>query len=189
VSEEHLGFPVSAEDVTPAWLTDVLRSSGAIGVGHEVATVAVSRLGAGAGFMGSVARLTLTYSGEPGGVSSVVVKSAAPEPEMRELVRGYRNYEREVGFFRHVAGEFGDGVPRCYAAQIDGPSNHFVLVLEDLSAGFRDGDHQLPVRGLALDDERLARRHAERCLDDGLRVAAQFVRFEDLPGLHGRDAT
>jgi hypothetical protein len=164
VSGEGLGFPVSAEEVTPAWLTDVLRSSGAIGVGHEVATVAVSRLGVGAGFMGSVERLTLTYSGEPGAVSSVVVKSAAPDPEMRELVRGYRNYEREVGFFRDVAGELGDGVPRCYAAQIDGPSNHFVLVLEDLSAGFRDGDQ---VAGATA-------REARDCLDVQAELHARY---------------
>ncbi len=166
-------FPIDAGSVTPEWLTDVLRSSGAIGAAHRVGRITVTPLGVGAGFMGTVARLTLAYDGEPGPVTSLVLKSAAADPETRELVRGYRNYEREVGFFREIAPSLGDGIPRCYAADIDVVTNHFVLVLEDLSGGFRDGDQ---VAGADVEEAR-------HCLDVLVDLHARYWHARSRPEL------
>ena len=156
VTSADVGFPIAASDVSPAWLTEVLRGAGAVGPDAVVTQVSASPLGAGAGFMGDVSRLRLDWAGGVAPIESLVLKSAAPDPAVRELVRGYRNYEREVAFFASALGAvLGDAVPRCFVASIDPPSNHFVLLLEDLGAAYRDGDQ---VAG-ATDDQ------ARACLD------------------------
>jgi hypothetical protein len=160
----EIAFPTSADEITPAWIEDALRGAGAIAAGDEIVGVSASRLGAGAGFMGDVARLRLEYRAGCGPVESVVVKSATPDPALREVIRGFRNYDREVGFFQTLAPELGAGVPRCYAAEIDVPSNHFVLVLEDLAADFRDGDQ---VAGATLEE-------ATQCLDVQVDLHARY---------------
>jgi len=140
VTSADVGFPIAASDVSPAWLTEVLRGAGAVGPDAVVTQVSASPLGAGAGFMGDVSRLRLDWAGGVAPIESLVLKSAAPDPAVRELVRGYRNYEREVAFFSSMAAALGSDVPRSFVAAIDEPSNHFVLVLEDLGATYVDGD-------------------------------------------------
>jgi hypothetical protein len=167
VTSEVLPFPVSPDEVTVGWLSAQLRSSGMVDSGPTLKSVSWAPLGVGAGFMGAVVRLTLGWSpGADGatGPTSLVAKFAAADPVMRETVRGYRNYEREVGFFRALAGELATYVPACHAAEFDGPSNCFVLVLDDLAPAFRDGDQ---VAGCDLDQARA-------CLDVQLDLHARY---------------
>lgn len=165
-----LPFPATPDEVTPQWLTVKLRESGVIEAGQSLDSVSWSPLGVGAGFMGAVVRLSLGWSAAgigPAPPSTLVAKFAAPDPALRELVRGYRNYEREVGFFRQLAGELGqlgEYLPACHAAEFDAPSNHFVLVLEDLAADFRDGDQ---VAGCNVEQARA-------CLDVQLDLHARY---------------
>jgi hypothetical protein len=42
-------------------------------------------------------------------------------------------YEKEVGFYRHLAGRVGMRTPHCHYAAIDPDSGRFALVLEDLT--------------------------------------------------------
>jgi len=176
VTSAEVGFPITANDVTPQWLTDVLRAADALGADDVVTSVTVSRLGAGSGFMGDVARLRLTYAGSSAPVASVVVKSAAPDAKVREMVRGYRNYEREVAFFTAMSGALRDALPRCFEAQLDARSNHVVLVLEDLGSTYVDGDQ---VAGATYEQARdcldvLAELHA-RHWDAGSRAELASV--------------
>lgn len=171
--DADVGFPVSAQDITPAWMTEKLRAAGAIGDDHTVERLEVSGLGAGSGFMGAVSRVRISYAGDAGPVSSVVVKNATPDPALREIVRGFRNYEREVEFFSALAAHVGDGVPRCFAAAIDRPTNHFVLVLEDLGDRYVDGDQ---VAGATLDEARA-------CLEVQADLHARYWHARRRPSL------
>jgi len=167
-----VGFPIAASDITPEWLTRVLSDDGALGPGAVVTRVAPQSIGAGAGFMGDVTRLEIEYAGGPG-PATLIVKSAAASPEVRELVRGYRNYQREVAFFSTLAPALGDSVPHAYVAAIDGASNHFVLALEDLSVDYRDGDQ---VAGATLQE-------AYDCLDVQVALHARFWSARSRPEL------
>jgi len=172
VTSASVGFPIAASDITPEWLTQVLADDGALGSGGIVTKVAQRSIGAGAGFMGDVARLEIEYAGGRG-PATLIVKSAAASPDVREVVRGYRNYEREVAFFSLLAPALGDQVPHAYVASIDGPSNHFVLALEDLGADYRDGDQ---VAGATLQE-------AYDCLDVQVALHARFWSARARPEL------
>ena len=52
------------EQVTPAWLTDVLREAGALA--RDARVVALDATPIGTGQVGANVRFVLTYDGEPG---------------------------------------------------------------------------------------------------------------------------
>jgi hypothetical protein len=143
--------PTTLDDVTPTWLGEVL--------GAPVASVDLDVIGVGAGFIGQLARVHVGYEGSGAGPASVIVKLPTVDPASRELANGYRFYERESNFYRHLAGApagCGVRVPSCLAAI--GEGNDVALVLEDL-ADHRIGDQ---VAGCSLDDARRALATAAR---------------------------
>ena len=128
--------PAEPEDVTPAWLAEVLHA--------DVTSADWQTIGQEFGFTGLVGRVGLTGAD----VASVVVKLPMAEPE---VVSGYRSaqqrdpagariyFERavlEARFYREIDGA---PVPRLYYAAVDEAEERVVLVLEDLTAG-RQGD-------------------------------------------------
>jgi aminoglycoside/choline kinase family phosphotransferase len=144
-------FPTQPAEVTPEWLTEQLRGAGAIDGSQSVRSFTSEPIGEGAGMLGVIARLLLEYDGAPGPISSVVVKCATPTVANRAVAMTFHMYEREVRFFRELADRLEEGVPACYAAEIDTETGDFVLVLEDL-AGYRPGDQAL---GCELADTKL----------------------------------
>ncbi len=159
-----LDLPTSAEGFTPAWLTEVLRRSGAIS-SSSVATVTSSDIGAGSGVFGIVLRLALTYDHpEAGAPRSLVAKLPTAQPANLEVALALRLYEREVGFYRHAAAFVPVRVPRSYLAVADAATGRFLVLLEDMAdgTGLQVGDQ---VRGLTLHEasvtiENLAAMHA-----------------------------
>ncbi len=145
-------FPKHPSEVTPGWLTERLRTAGALGPQHVVTSFTSTPLGEGIGMLGVIARLELAYEGERGPLDSVVVKCATPNEGNRAVAMAFRMYEREVRFFNDLAGRVGDGIPACYEAEIDLETGDFVLILEDL-AGYRQGDQ---AAGCGLADAVLA---------------------------------
>ncbi len=132
-------FPAHPDQVTPEWLTDQLRAHGAIGADETIASFTSTIVGEGAGMLGVIGRLTLAYDGAPGPVRSVIVKCATPVVANRAVAKGFKVYEREVGFFRGLAAPIGSCVPAAYAAEIDTDTGDFVLLLADIDQ-HRDGD-------------------------------------------------
>ena len=71
-------IPLSADDITATWLTDVLHYAGAIDEA-QVTETAVEQVGAGVGIMGELFKVALAYDvAEQGAPASVVVKLALP---------------------------------------------------------------------------------------------------------------
>jgi hypothetical protein len=142
--------PAGPEDVTPEWLTSVLRT--------EVATAEWQTIGQGFGFTGLVGRVTMTGA-------SVVVKLPMAEGE---TISGYRAMAQRDVYFRRAAlearfyREIEDApVPRlCYAA-VDEANERVVIVLEDLTSA-RQGDdlHGCSVEDASRVVERIAPFHA-----------------------------
>jgi hypothetical protein len=125
-------IPRGIDDITAAWLTAALRHGGA-GDDVVVTDFVVEPIGVGVGVMALLYCVRPTYDGEAG-PPTVVLKMASIHEPIRQIAKGYRFYEREVGIYNDLAPELSLGTPHCYFARHDPTSDDFVLVLEDLSS-------------------------------------------------------
>jgi aminoglycoside/choline kinase family phosphotransferase len=131
--------PKTIEEITPSWLTEVLRGAGVLRKG-EVREVKVQSIGEGVGFLSGRARVTIDYDqAEKGAPASVVVKLPACVKEGREFAESAHAYEREIRFYREVAPRTSIRVPRMFATIMEPAQGAFILVMEDLK-GMTAGD-------------------------------------------------
>lgn len=138
------GPPVvsKTDDMTPAWFTDVLRASGALGEGN-VSDVAIAPIGAGA--LSRSVRVELTYENAGADVpASLIVKYATEDQGSLGLAAGMGMYIREASFYRDVAPVIDAPIPACYLAVTEADGWKLSLVLEDLTAHSRPGDAMKP---------------------------------------------
>ena len=130
---EKLEIPASPEAITREWLTDALRSSGAV-ENASVTSFDAEIVGAGSGFLGILAKLDLQYDAvEPHAPRSVIAKFPTLDPGGREIGNLFRFYEREVRFYEQVADRVAMRIPRAYYADVDPQTGDFVLLLEDMA--------------------------------------------------------
>jgi hypothetical protein len=118
------------DDVTAAWLTDVLRHAGAIG--HDTAVADLEPTPIGTGQVGANVRYALTYAGDPGPLS-IVCKFSSRDPQSAATGVYALTYETEVAFYRDVAERVEVSRPDCYFAAIEPGTAQVVLVLEDVA--------------------------------------------------------
>ena len=147
-------MPEGPEDVTPYWLTQVLRSTGMISLSTVVSSES-ELLGVGQSFLGRVVRLTIRYDiEERNAPASLVAKFPSADPNIRIPISRQGLYEREIRFYREVAEKINLRTPRLYYAAANVPMYRYVLLLEDLSPA-RVGDD---VAGCSYQDADLAIR-------------------------------
>jgi hypothetical protein len=138
------------EQVTPAWLTTVLRQAGTLG-GANV--VAFDSQGVGTGQMADSFRLSLRYDADDRrSPTSLVGKFTAADDTSRATGIAMRTSEVEVRFYQEVASTVGVRTPHCYHADVDPATAQFVLILEDMAPA-RPGDQ---VAGCSVDEAALA---------------------------------
>jgi hypothetical protein len=136
-------LPQSAEQLTPAWLTDALHASGTLPAGVRVATVDAQPLAAGGGLIGVVARVRVTTSGDAGAAPpTLIAKFPSPIAANRAVADTYDMYGREVRFYSELSPSTPLPHPRCYFAGRAPSSSDFVLLLEDIGDR-RPGDQAL----------------------------------------------
>ena len=112
-------------EITPAWLTDALRSSGAeVSVGE----VAVSPVGTGQ--MASCYALDIIYD-RGDGPARLVAKLPSLDPDVRATVASA--YRTEVLFYRDLAPTLDLAVPRSHLALVADDATTFTLLLEDMA--------------------------------------------------------
>lgn len=154
-------IPTSPAGLTPGYLTDVLRSSGAL----RDATVTAARVDvvpAGTGFAAQSAHVSMEYDrAEPGAPSTLFAKLSTTDPQVLARFRTLGMYETEIGFYRDLPADGPLRTPRAFTAQYEPESGHSLLLLEDIRH-LRFGDN---LGGVSLDDARaalvgLARHHA-----------------------------
>jgi len=96
--------------------------------GGTVTDIRSERIAEGTGFSALLYRLHLVGEGVP---SSVIVKLPA-QSEARGAMELLGGYQRELSFYRHVAGRAPIQTLHVYVARMVKGSADFVLVLEDL---------------------------------------------------------
>jgi aminoglycoside/choline kinase family phosphotransferase len=128
--------------------------------------VVVQPIAEGEGFMGRLARLTLTYGDDGrdaggGRPATMIAKLPTDDPGGVALGQMLRVWEREARFYLDLAERLPVRTPACYWAGGDADTGIFGLLLEDLGA-FTGGDQ---IAGATTDQaaaalEWLGRMHA-----------------------------
>ena len=135
-----LNIPSAPQEITPEWLTDALRETGAIKQATVTSFDMEPDIAAGTGFLGQLARVTPNYDRQEGGApQSIIAKFPTPSAEWRALADGFRLYEVETRFYEEIAEEVELRTPRRYFSHFDSETGDFVLLLEDLAPA-RMGD-------------------------------------------------
>lgn len=123
----------SADELSVEWLQAALK--GQLG-GATISDFAFTPIGVGEGFMGQLARVTLTYAGAaPDAPNTLIAKFAAGREDTREMARDQSLYRREIGFYRDIGQAVGVRVPHCFYSDFDESSQRFVMLLEDMAPG------------------------------------------------------
>jgi hypothetical protein len=126
-------LPQSAEQLTTEWLSEALRSGGALRGSARVASVDARPLGAGGGLIGVVARAQLTFTGDAEGAPRrLIAKFPSPIDANRAVADTYDMYGREVRFYQQLSAHTPLPHPRCYFAGRSATRSDFVLLLEDI---------------------------------------------------------
>lgn len=158
------GIVAEPEDITPAWLTAVLRHAG---IDDDVRSFVARDIGTGQ--VGRSVRFTLQC--ERGNApASIVGKFASGDPTSRATGIAQQNYFKEVNFYNSLLPTVRIRTPRPLYAEIDPATHAFSLMLEDITPS-RQGDQILggtvDMARLAL--EEAAKLHAPRWNDGTLR--------------------
>jgi hypothetical protein len=145
-------MPENADQITDAWLTEVLRNSGtltqAVVSGLSVEPVKYQVGGA------AILRITLDYDRQEDNAPRTLIAKLVATRE-RDTQESQAASLREPSFYRYLGADPGIPIPACYHAQADEPSGVGILLLEDMGAcrvGTLDGcpeDVELAVRHLA----------------------------------------
>ena len=126
-------LPSSIAELTPDWLTDALRPSGALGAGGRVTAVRADDIGTGVGVFGIIARLHLTLEGAPDDAPRCLIAKLPTDAEANNQVgQVLRLYEREGRFYREVADGVPFRTPRCYLSAMEPAEGRFAILMEDL---------------------------------------------------------
>lgn len=170
--------PIGPSDIDASWLTTALRTGGA--ADGTVVDFAVEPVGVGIGLVGSLARVTLTWT-DGSGPASVVAKFPTPDEGGRFVARVLGMYRNEVGFYNDLSARAHIGRPECFYARYVAESDDFVLLLGDLGAG-RTIDQ---LSGASSDDlavavDHLADLHAGFWADGAL-LDVDWLRSLDEP--------
>lgn len=111
-----LTIPERLDDLTPEWLTAALRESGELAPTASVTSAERQILGEGEGFLGDIARLTLSYEGGEGPATVIAKMPKLANRAMGELLGAY---ERESCFYDEMAADLPLTTPRMYYGDFD----------------------------------------------------------------------
>ncbi len=157
--------------ITPDWLTDVLRASGAAPPGASIASIEPTRIGTGK--LGDNIRFELTWTGDAGGApASIVGKFPSTDETSRQagLITGI--YVREVSFYKELAGRVKMRIPHCHYVELDLQTGEFALIFEDIRPAVQGSQ----VAGCSVDQAALAME----------QLALLHASMWDAPDLGGR---
>jgi hypothetical protein len=145
-------IPNAPADLTPAWLTDILRQSGMLR-DSSVVSIKISLVPDGRGFAAQSARLRLTYDiAGNDAPRSMFLKLSVANPDSREKLRVVGLYETETGFYRELNGSCPLRTPQVYASLYEPHTGESLLLLEDIGS-LRFGDN---LTGSTIEEARTA---------------------------------
>ena len=113
--------PARPEDVDAAFLEGVLNAK----------IASVSHQAIGNGLVGDSARFDITYANGNDGPASLAGKFPAADETSRTTAKTLRLYQKEVGFYQHIAPHVAIRTPQVFYAEHNEASGDFLLLMED----------------------------------------------------------
>ena len=151
----EIAFIHHPDDVTPEWLTTVLRTAGATERGTVTSVEAAA---VGTGQVGDSVRFTLTWDEEGAGPSSVVGKFPTEDETSRATGTATRTYEVETHFYQYLRDRVDIAAPVPYLVRFDPATHDFVILMNDLAPATQ-GDQ---IDGCSVDQAALAMAEAAK---------------------------
>lgn len=153
-----MDFPRTVDALSADWLNQVLPFAE-----NQISDFDAKIIGVGEGFMGQLARVTLSYQDKPADApETMIAKFAATADKTRMMAKEQNYYAKEIGFYRDIGHNVGVRVPNCYHASHDEESNHFALLLEDMAPALpSDQVEGTSVEGSRMVIEAFAKIHAK----------------------------
>jgi hypothetical protein len=112
-------IPASPAELTPEWVTTVMRDAGVLPNGR-VRLVTVRPLsGGGTGFTGDTVRVLLEYEDAPDAPSSVIAKFPTTDRPTRGMLEAFDAYAREIRFYQRYAHRLPCPTPAYLGADYD----------------------------------------------------------------------
>ena len=183
-SDAAAGHPLARtrSDLTPEWLSAVLRAKGLLGDG-QVSSLDTTPIGNG--MLGLNLRIELQYEGEAARApASLVAKMASTKPESRASGAALKLYLREVSFYQQLAPRIDTGVAHTLFADISADGQEFCILFEDLAPA-RMGDQ---LDGCSVADARAAMVCAAAIhaplWDDRKSLSADWMARELMVGMY-----
>ena len=175
----------SADELTPEFLTGVMRSCGVVPADGEVTSVEAVSFGDDSGLLSFLYRLHLGYSAGVDGPPTVVAKFPTDDPGQRGIADALGFFNRECVFYRVVAPGAPFQAPSVYGMAQAEDSTDFVIIMEDLGHMQRIDQ----VAGASLDASEtalvaLAQLHAHYWEHDDLDELSQTFLPIDNPIYH-----
>lgn len=110
--------PYSLVEVTPEWLTEVMREAGLLDE-ESVIQAKQNKLSEGVGFNGELARLELEYSSNATSAPSTMVVKIPTTSKNRILGQTMGLYEKEIRFYRDLSNKLEINTPQHYCSALD----------------------------------------------------------------------
>lgn len=170
---------LSANDLTPEWLTELLRSSGDLDASTSVASTEVSPFGSDESMMSALHRVVMTFDGPTDAPTSLIVKLTSENEGARFIAAMFQLYGREIRFYNDLLQRVSINTARCLLAEMYPDDQGFILVLEQLE-DCRQVDQ---IDGMNFDDavttvEALADLHAPFWRADLSKFADTILPFD-----------
>ena len=179
---DQIPFISRPDDVTPEWLTAVLRAGGAT---DEGTVVEVQSRSVGTGQVGDSVRFTLTWDDADAGPATVVGKFPTEDETSRATATAVRTYEVETRFYQQLRGRVDIAAPVPYYAQIEMETHEFAILMNDL-APVEQGDQ---IAGCTPDQAALAVEEAAKLhaplWDDSTLAGQDWLNRNSPEGLRG----
>jgi hypothetical protein len=124
--------PQRCADIDAAFLNQAL--SPALRGGEPITAVDVQIIGEGVGFVGELARVSLSYDSPPAcAITSLIAKVPTTNVGFKHVGMLLGLYEKEHGFYQHVAHRVTISVPTAYFNHADKERQEFMLLMQDMA--------------------------------------------------------
>ncbi|MDB6037719.1 MAG: hypothetical protein JWM99_1560 [Verrucomicrobiales bacterium] len=124
-----MSFPYRLAELTVEWLNELFFEKGWLGAARITTFDATPLSGQGGTSLVYVLRFTYDHSAERA-PEKAIAKFSSDVEMVRQALRDYRLYEREIEFYARFGSDPGIPTPQCYAASHDAKENRCFLLLE-----------------------------------------------------------
>ena len=127
-----MAVPTSIDQINAEFLTEVLE--------RPVAAVEAERIAVGEGFLGELARLSITYADSTDGPATLIAKIPTTDSGLKPMGLMLDVYNREYRAYNEIIPQLKIRTPRAYYNGHEAGTDDYCLILEDIGH-LQAGDH------------------------------------------------